>query len=92
KDDELNIVKLDRAGAYLDGFDFAIAQVKVIYPEADHSLLEQADAFKVIKDGKLVDQEVPTNSGPSGAVAESNLVAEGNPDVAGEAKVADGNP
>ncbi|MCH94933.1 hypothetical protein A2U01_0015904 [Trifolium medium] len=55
-----------RTGAYLDEFDFAIAQAKIIYPEADHSLLAQADAFKVIKDGKLVDQEVPDASSPAG--------------------------
>ncbi|MCI14953.1 hypothetical protein A2U01_0036088, partial [Trifolium medium] len=50
KDEEISKVKIDRANAYLDGFDFAIVQVKIIYPA-------QANPFKVIKDGKLVDQE-----------------------------------
>ncbi|MCI49806.1 hypothetical protein A2U01_0071050, partial [Trifolium medium] len=59
KEEEIQAVKIDRVSSYLDGFDFAIAQAKVIYPSVDHQLLEQDDPFKFIRDGKLVDQECP---------------------------------
>ncbi|MCI00871.1 hypothetical protein A2U01_0021894, partial [Trifolium medium] len=49
-------------GSYLDGFDFANAQAKVIYTGVDHQLLEHTDPFKVIRDGKLVDQECPASA------------------------------
>ncbi|MCI32240.1 hypothetical protein A2U01_0053453, partial [Trifolium medium] len=82
KEEAVNAVKLNRDVAYLDGFDLAIAQAKVIYLDVDHSLLEQADAFKVIKYGKLVDQEVSGSGGASEVPGGGEVkIADGSPDI-----------
>ncbi|MCI88989.1 hypothetical protein A2U01_0110277, partial [Trifolium medium] len=47
------------ATSYLEGFDFAVAQAKVVVPFEHHEYLKEIDVVKVIRDGRLVDQAAP---------------------------------
>jgi hypothetical protein len=42
------------ADKYVDGFQAAIEQVRVLFPDIDGDVLAQADFLKKIEDGKLV--------------------------------------
>ncbi|MCI88284.1 hypothetical protein A2U01_0109570, partial [Trifolium medium] len=42
------------AAQYEEGFQYALEQVKVLFPEIDEGRLGEADALKKIEDGKLV--------------------------------------
>jgi hypothetical protein len=42
------------AGKYVEGFKFALEQVRVLFPDIDVEVLAQADFLKKIEDGKLV--------------------------------------
>jgi hypothetical protein len=42
------------ASKYVAGFQAAIEQVRVLFPEIDGDVLAQADFLKKIEDGKLV--------------------------------------
>ncbi|MCI96223.1 hypothetical protein A2U01_0117523, partial [Trifolium medium] len=37
-----------------EGFQYGLAQMKVVFPDIDEECLGEADALKKIKDGKLV--------------------------------------
>jgi hypothetical protein len=39
---------------YDEGFNYALDQVKVLFPDIDHARLGEADAMLKIDDGKLV--------------------------------------
>ncbi|MCI95669.1 hypothetical protein A2U01_0116967, partial [Trifolium medium] len=52
-------IKTEVATSYLDGFDFVVAQVKVVLPSEHHAYLKEVDVVKVIQDGCLVDQGAP---------------------------------
>ncbi|GAU25110.1 hypothetical protein TSUD_157650 [Trifolium subterraneum] len=53
KDKEISSLKFKQAIMFQDDFDFALAQVKILLPDADHNLLEEAYSLKKIIDGKL---------------------------------------
>ncbi|MCH82620.1 hypothetical protein A2U01_0003431, partial [Trifolium medium] len=65
-----------------------VNEVNTLLEDAEQALklkdkeIKEVDPFKVIKDGNLVDQEVPATPGPSGAPTEGEVkVAGENPDV-----------
>jgi hypothetical protein len=47
-------LKEEVAGKYLEGFGAALAQVKVLFPNLDEDVLLQASFLKKVEDGKLV--------------------------------------
>jgi cytochrome c556 len=51
ENDEL---KDDMAGKFVAGFQAALEQVRVLFPEIDGDVLAQADFLKKVEDGKLV--------------------------------------
>jgi hypothetical protein len=52
-------------GAHFDeGFNFAVEQVKVLFPDIDAKRLGEASALMVIKDGQLVPYVPPSDSTP----------------------------
>jgi hypothetical protein len=51
ENDEL---KESMAGKFVDGFQAALEQVKILFPEIDGDVLAQADFLKRVEDGKLV--------------------------------------
>jgi seryl-tRNA synthetase len=53
-EDENDELKEAMAGKYVDGFQAAIEQVRVLFPDIDGDVLAQADFLKKIEDGKLV--------------------------------------
>jgi hypothetical protein len=42
------------AGKYVDGFNAAMEQVRVLFPDLDGDILAQIDFVKKVEDGKLV--------------------------------------
>jgi hypothetical protein len=42
------------ASKFVDGFQAAIEQVRVLFPDIDGDVLAQADFLKKIEDGKLM--------------------------------------
>jgi chromosome segregation ATPase len=53
-EDENDELKEAMASKYVAGFQAAIEQVRVLFPEIDGDVLAQADFLKKIEDGKLV--------------------------------------
>jgi hypothetical protein len=53
-EEEIDELKEDMAGQYVNGFKAAIEQVRVLFPDIDGDVLAQADFLKKIEDGKLV--------------------------------------
>jgi hypothetical protein len=53
-EDENDELKEAMAGKYVAGFQAAIKQVRVLFPDLDGDVLAQADFLKKIEDGKLV--------------------------------------
>jgi predicted nucleic acid-binding protein len=52
-------------GAQFDeGFNFALEQVKILFPDIDVERLGEASALMVIKDGQLVPYVPPSDSTP----------------------------
>jgi predicted nucleic acid-binding Zn-ribbon protein len=47
-------LKLDQASMFQKGFDLALEQVKILFPDLDADILKEADSLKAIMDGKLV--------------------------------------
>jgi chromosome segregation ATPase len=53
-EDENDGLKEQMAGKYVDGFNAAMEQVRVLFPDLDGDLLAQIDFVKKVEDGKLV--------------------------------------
>jgi flagellar biosynthesis chaperone FliJ len=53
-EEENDELKENMASKYVVGFQAAIEQVRVLFPEIDDDVLAQADFLKKIEDGKLV--------------------------------------
>jgi SMC interacting uncharacterized protein involved in chromosome segregation len=53
-EEENDELKENMASKYVVGFQAAIEQVRVLFPEIDGDVLAQADFLKKIEDGKLV--------------------------------------
>jgi hypothetical protein len=53
-EEENDELKENMASKYVAGFQAAIEQVRVLFPEIDIDVLAQADFLKKIEDGKLV--------------------------------------
>jgi chromosome segregation ATPase len=53
-EEENDELKENMASKYVAGFQAAIEQVRVLFPEIDSDVLAQADFLKKIEDGKLV--------------------------------------
>ncbi|GAU10660.1 hypothetical protein TSUD_426390, partial [Trifolium subterraneum] len=53
-EDENAALKEEMADKYVDGFAFAVEQMRVVFPDVDPSLLAELDFMKKIEGGKLV--------------------------------------
>jgi iron uptake system EfeUOB component EfeO/EfeM len=53
-EEENDSLKEQMAGKYVDGFNAAMEQVRVLFPDLDGDILAQIDFVKKVEDGKLV--------------------------------------
>ncbi|MCI29800.1 hypothetical protein A2U01_0051009, partial [Trifolium medium] len=58
-EEDVNVLQGSVAVQYEEGFQFALEQMRVLFPDLDEKRLGEADALKKIEDGKLVSYVPP---------------------------------